>query len=517
MSAGAHASARDWLAVAAAILGAFMAILDILVTNAALANIQGALGASAEEGSWISTAYLMAEIIVIPLTGWLSAVIGLRRYLTASTVLFIGFSVACALSTNLTQMIVARAGQGLTGGVLIPTALVIVRTRLPEPQQPVGIALFGLTATFAPAIGPTIGGWLTDNLAWHYIFYLNLLIGPLTVALQLAALEPEAPRWGELARGDWPGVGLMMLGLPALTFVLEEGQRKGWFGSDTIRNAAILAGLGIAGFIARELTAERPFINLRVLADRSVGGSCALMSVLGAVSYGSIYLIPVYCAQIQGYNAEQIGRVVMWSGLPQLLVFPLMPLLTRRVDARILIAVGTGFFIASCWINAGLSHDVGRDQLILPQVLRAIGQPLFVVPLSQLATAGLSVRDTADASALMNMTRNLGGSVGIAVLSTMIQRRDHMHFSVIAEAITGNALRTQQHLATLAAGFASRIADPEMAHERAVAALAAQVRREAYVMAYADGFWLVGAGLTVSLALVLLLRPSSGSAASEAH
>ena len=503
---GLRASARDWLAVAAAILGAFMAILDILITNAALANIQGALGASAEEGSWISTAYLMAEILVIPLTGWLAVVFGLRRYLTGSTVLFIVFSVACALATNLPQMILFRAGQGLTGGVLIPVALVIVRARLPAHQQPAGIALFGLAATFAPAIGPTVGGWLTDNLSWHYIFYLNLLIGPLAVALQRAALDPEPPRWEELARGDWLGIGLMALGLPALTFVLEEGQRKDWFGSAAIRNGAILAGIGIAGFIIRALTAPRPFINLRVLADPSVGGSCALMSVLGAVSYGSIYLIPVYCAQIQGYNAGQIGQVVMWSGLPQLLVFPLLPLLMRRFDPRLLLAIGTGFFIASCWINAGLSHDVGRDQLILPQVLRALGQPLFVVSLSQLSTAGLSPRDTADASALMNMTRNLGGSVGIAVLSTMVARREHWHVSVIAETVTHNALRTQEHLAALTAGFAARIADPALAQERAVAALAAQVHREALVMAYADGFWLVGVGLAFSLALILLLR-----------
>jgi DHA2 family multidrug resistance protein len=513
-----RASARDWLAVFGAILGAFTAILDIQITNSSLANIEGALSASPDEGSWVSTAYLMAEILVIPLTGWLSSVIGLRRYLATNTLLFIGFSIACALSTNLTQMIVFRAGQGFTGGALIPTAIVIVRTRLPKSQQTIGVALFGLTATFAPAIGPTVGGWLTDNFSWHYVFYLNVLFGPVAVAIQLTALNAAPARWAELLKGDWIGIGFMAAGLPALIFVLEEGQRKDWFGSPVIVIATCIAITGIMCCIIRELMAERPFINLRVLANRSVGGSCILMTVLGAVSYGSIYIIPVYCAQIQGYNAQQIGYVVMWSGLPQLILFPLMPLIMRVFDARLLVITGTLFFIASCWINVGLTHDVGMDQLILPQLLRAIGQPLFTIPLSQLSTAGLAPRDTADASALSNMMRNLGGSIGIGMLSTMIERREHFHFSMLAEAITVNATRTQERLATLAAGLHAHVADPAMAKTQALAELAAQVRQEAYVMAYADGFYLVGVSLVLSLGAVAILRkPAKTGGPIEAH
>jgi DHA2 family multidrug resistance protein len=512
------ASARDWLAVFGAILGAFTAILDIQITNASLSDIQGALGASTEEGSWISTAYLMAEIIVIPLTGWLSSVIGLRRYLSVNTMLFTAFSLACALSTSLTQMILFRAGQGFTGGVLIPTAIVIVRTRLSKSQQPIGIAMFGLTATFAPAIGPTVGGWLTDNLSWHYIFYLNLIFGPLAAAIQLGAFDNLPARWAELLKGDWIGIGLMAVGLPALTYVLEEGQRKDWFGSPIIVQVSLLAVIGITGFIVRELMAERPFINLRVLSNRSVGGSCVLMTVLGAVSFGSIYIIPVYCAQIQGYNAQQIGYVVMWSGLPQLLLFPMMPLIMRTFDARLLVVTGTLFFIASCWINVGLTHDGGMDQLILPQLMRAIGQPLFTIPLSQLSTAGLAPRDTADASALSNMMRNLGGSIGIAMLSTMIDRREHMHFSVLAEAITVNATRTQERLAAMAAGLHGHIADQAAAKGAAIGMLAQQVRREAYVMAYADGFYIVGVSLVLSLGVVAILKkPQRTAGPIEAH
>ena len=512
------ASLKDWLATIGAILGAFTAILDIQITNSSLANIEGAIGASPEQGSWISTAYLMAEIIVIPLTGWLgSSVFGLRRYLSINTALFIGFSLLCALSTSLPQLILFRAGQGFTGGVLIPTAITILRTRLPKHQQPIGITIFGLTATFAPAIGPTIGGWLTDNFSWHYIFYLNLIPGPLAAAMQLYALSPQKTRWEELAKGDWFGVISMAVGLSSMTFVLEEGQRKEWFESDIIVRFTIISIVGIVLFIARELMAERPFINLRVLKNPTIGASTSLMVVLGAVSLGSTYVIPLYCAQIQGYNAEQIGWVVMWSGIPQLFVFPLMPFLMRRVDPRLLVVAGTLLFAYSCWLNVNLTHDVGMNELILPQLLRAAGQPLFSIPLSQLSTAGLPPRDTADASALSNMMRNLGGSIGIATLSTVVDRREQFHFSMLAEAMTRNAQRTQEHLAMLMAG-ARNAADPTIAKARALATIASQVRREAYVSAYADAFFLVAVGLVISLAAVLLLRrPPQVAGPVEAH
>jgi DHA2 family multidrug resistance protein len=517
MTAEPKATLKDWLATFGGILGAFTAILDIQITNSSLADIEGAIGASPEQGSWISTAYLMAEIIVIPLTGWLGATLGLRRYLSVNTLLFIGFSIACALSTSLPQLIVFRAAQGFTGGVLIPTAITILRTRLPRSQQPIGITIFGLTATFAPAIGPTIGGWLTDNFSWHYIFYLNLVPGPIAVAIQLYALPSQKARWRDLLHGDWFGIAAMAIGLSNLTFVLEEGQRKEWFESDLITHCLMISVIGLVCFIARELTAKAPFINLRILGNRTIGAASLLQAVVGAVSLGSTYIIPLYCAQIQGYNAEQIGYVVMWSGLPQLLLFPAMPFLMKRFDARLLIATGTLLFAASCFINVNLTHDVGMDQLILPQLLRAAGQPLFAIPLSQLATAGLPPRDTADASSLSNMMRNLGGSLGIALLSTVVERREQFHFSVIAESMTQNAIRTQERVHGLMAGMRG-VADPAVAKVQALTSIALQVRREAYVSAYADAFWIVAVGLIVSLAAIFLLRkPQKSAGPVEAH
>lgn len=511
---------RDWLAVGGGILGAFMAILDIQITNASLAEIGGAIGATPAEGSWISTGYLMAEIIVIPLTGWLARTFGLRRFLSVNSMLFIGFSILCALSNSLGEMILWRAGQGITGGVLIPTAITIVRTRLPAGKQPVGVALFGMVATFAPAIGPTVGGWLTENWSWHYIFYLNVVPGIAAIAIQLYALDREKAQLEEFFKADWLGIVAMAIGLSSLIFVLEEGQREEWFDSRLIVAASIAAFIGIAVFLIAELTTDRPFINLRLFANPSVGGSGILMAVFGATAFGSVYLIPSYLAQVQGYNAQQIGEVVMWSGIPQLFLLPLMPFLMRKVDLRLLVGLGLILFAVSCFINVDMSPDTAMDQLMLPQLLRAAGQPLATIPLTQLSVVGLTRRDTADSAGITSVMRNLGASVGIAMLSTVVQIREQVHFSVIAEAMSQNSLRLQERLQGLAAMFAGRGADIETARQQGIGILAQQVRESASVMAYADSFWILGVCIVVSLLTLLILRkPPAGAwaMAADAH
>jgi DHA2 family multidrug resistance protein len=510
-----RATVRDWLAVSGGIFGAFMAILDIQITNASLADIGGAIGATAADQSWISTGYLMAEIVVIPLTGWLASVFGLRRYLAVNSALFVLSSIGCAASGSLTQMILFRAGQGFTGGVLIPTALSIVRTRLPAERQSIGIALFGLVATLAPALGPTVGGWLTENFSWHYIFYLNIGPGIIAIALQLYALNHTEMRLSELRRGDGLGIASMAVGLSSLVFVLEEGRSLDWFGSTEIIGASITAGLGIVVFIIAELTGDRPFINLRLLASRSVGGSGLLLAVFGATAFGSLYLIPTYLALIPRYNAQQIGEVAMWAGLPQLVVLPLLPLLMRKVDLRLMVAAGLVLFAVSCFINVDLTHDTAAPQLILPQILRAFGQPLVTIPLTQLSIVGLSPRDTADASGLTNVLRNLGASIGTAMLSTTVQVREQFHFSVIADHLTQNDLRLHERLGTLTAVFGGA---GHTATMRGLSTIANQVRTEAYVLAYADSFWLLGVLIIASMAAVLLLKkPAPGAAEVAGH
>jgi DHA2 family multidrug resistance protein len=510
---GQEVTLRDWLAVGGGILGAFMALLDIQITNASLAEIGGAIGATPSEGSWISTGYLMAEIIVIPLTGWLARTFGLRNFLTVNSILFVGFSILCAMSNNLNEMILWRAGQGLTGGVLIPTAITIVRTRLPSSKQPVGVAMFGMVATFAPAIGPTVGGWLTENWSWHYIFYLNVVPGFVALALQYGALDREKPRLAEFWQVDWLGIIAMAIGLSSMIFVLEEGQREEWFDSRLIVAGTIAAVLGIVVFLIAELTTDKPFINLKLFANPSVGGSAILMAVFGATAFGSVYLIPAYLAQVQGYNAQQIGEVVMWSGIPQLFLLPLMPRLMRTVDLRLLVAIGLSLFALSCFINVEMSPDTAMDQLILPQLLRAAGQPFATIPLTQLSVVGLTRRDTADSAAITSVMRNLGASVGIAMLSTIVQAREQVHFSTIAESLTQNSLRLQDRLQSLGAMFIGRGSDAVTAAQQGASLIAQQTRLNASVMAYADAFWMLGVCIVISLTTILILRkPPTGAA-----
>jgi DHA2 family multidrug resistance protein len=335
-------SARHWVALLGAMLGAFMAVLDIQITNASLNDILGSLGATLEEGSWISTSYLVAEIIVIPLTGWLSDVFSARRYLMVNAALFLAFSVACGWAWNLESMIVFRALQGFTGGVLIPMAFNLVLKLLPPAKRGLGFALFGMTATFAPAIGPTIGGWLTDNYGWPAIFYLNLLPDALLIGAVAWGLESEKLRLALLRRGDWGGIGTMAVGLGSLIVFLEEGNRNDWLNSQFIATLGGTAVVFLSACIVIELVRREPFINLRLLADRNFGLGTIISTSFGIGMYGVMYLLSLYLAQVQGYNAQQIGRTIMWSGVPQLFMMPVAAALLRWFDARVLLTLGLG-------------------------------------------------------------------------------------------------------------------------------------------------------------------------------
>jgi DHA2 family multidrug resistance protein len=311
-----HTSIRTWVTVVAATLGAFMAVLNIQIVNASLADIQGAIGAGVDDGGWISTAYLVAEIVVIPLTGWLSQVFSLRRYLLVNAVLFLIFSVACAYAQNLSQMIVLRAIQGFSGGVLIPLAFMIIITLLPKSKQPVGLALFALSATFAPAIGPTIGGYLTENYGWQFIFFVNIVPGVVMIALLWATLAPAPMKLSLLRQGDWPGVVTMAVGLASLQTVLEDGNKDDWFGSPYILRLSIIAAVSLIAFVIIELVVEKPLLNLRLLMRRNFGFGVVANFLMGVALYGSVFILPLYLARIQGYNSEQIGMVLAWTGLP---------------------------------------------------------------------------------------------------------------------------------------------------------------------------------------------------------
>ena len=508
---------RTWIGVAASMLGAFMAVLDIQITNSSLQDIQAALGATLEEGSWISTAYLVAEIVVIPLTGWLSQVVSIRRYILVNASLFIFFSVCCASAWDLPSMITFRALQGATGGILIPMAFTNMLISLPPSKQPAGLALFGLTATFAPSIGPTLGGWLTSNLSWHYIFYLNVIPGVLLLAGVWYGIKQLPPKPELLKQGDWWGILSMAIGLASLQVVLEEGSRKDWFGSALIVNLAVIAAIFLAIFFWIELTRKQPFINLRLLANRNFGLASIVNVSLGIGLYGSIYILPLYLAQIQRYNALQIGEVLMWAGIPQLFIIPFVPKLIKLVDTRLVIAVGVSLFAVSCFMNSDLTNLTGIDQLRWSQLVRAIGQPLILVPLSGVATAGISKEQAGSASGLFNMMRNLGGSFGIAVLGTLLTQREHFHSNRLGDNVSIYNLATQQRIDELTQFFISKGTDPITAQAQAYKSIAGTISREAYVMAFNDCFYFIGFALLLSGVAILFIKKVKGAGAGGGH
>jgi DHA2 family multidrug resistance protein len=509
---------KTWIAVLGATLGAFMAVLNIQIVNASLADIQGAIGAGIDDGGWISTAYLIAEIVTIPLTGFLAQVFSLRRYLLTNAVLFLAFSGACAFAQNLEQMIVLRALQGFAGGVLIPLAFTIIITKLPKAKQPVGLALFALSATFAPAIGPTIGGYLTENWGWQYIFYVNLVPGALMVAMLFLSLESSPMRLALLRQGDWPGIATMAIGLAALQTVLEEGNKDDWFGSPFITRLSVVAAISLALFLWIELTSAHPLLNLRLLGRRNFGFGILANFLLGIALYGSVFILPVYLARIQGYNAEQIGAVLAWTGLPQLALIPLVPRLMKRFDARLVIAIGFALFAASNFMNVAMTGDYAADQLLWPNIVRAIGQALVFAPLSAVATAGIETANAGSASALFNMMRNLGGAVGIAMLQTFLTKREQFHSNVLTQSVSLFAEATRARIEALTRYFLSHgVADRDAAWHQAVVAIGRTVREQAYVMAFGDTFYLLGAGLIVALVATLLLKRETHIDAGGAH
>jgi DHA2 family multidrug resistance protein len=513
-----HVSAKTWIAVLGATLGAFMAVLNIQIVNASLADIQGAIGAGIDDGGWISTSYLIAEIVVIPLSGWLAQVFSVRIYLLTNAVLFLVFSAACALAQDLPQMIAIRAVQGFTGGVLIPMAFTLIITLLPKAKQPIGLALFAVSATFAPAIGPTIGGYLTENWGWQYIFYVNIVPGAIMIAMLFVSLDSSPMKLSLLRQGDWPGIITMAIGLSALQTVLEEGNKDDWFGSPFIVRLAVIAAIALTLFIAIELTSKKPLLNLRLLVRRNFGFGVLANFLLGVALYGSVYILPVYLSRIQGYNSEQIGLVLAWTGLPQLVLIPLVPRLMKRVDPRIVIAVGFALFAASNFMNIYMTNDYANDQLFWPNVIRAVGQALCFAPLSAVATAGIEAENAGSASGLFNMMRNLGGAVGIALLQTFLTKREQYHSNVLMQSVSLFEQATRTRLEQLTQYFMTHgVANPADALSRAYVAIGHVVQKQAFILAFSDTFYLLGAALIVAMIAGLLLKKPDHMNAGGAH
>jgi len=509
------ADLKAWIAVSAGMIGAFMSILNIQITNASLLDIEGGIGTGIDNGAWISTSYLIGEIIVIPMTDYFSRVFSFKRYLIANTLLFALFSIACSFTQDLGSMIAMRGLQGFAGGTLIPMAFTMVLTKLPKAQQPIGLAMFAVSVTFAPAIGPTIGGYLTESFGWQTIFFVNLLPSLIMAAGLVYALKSEPTQLGLLKEGDWAGIVSMAIGLAALQTVLEEGNKDDWFASPFILDLSIIAAIFLTAFVIIELKVKNPVTNLRLLRQRNFAAGTIAQIFVGFALFGSVYILPQYLGQVQRYNAEQIGGVLAWTGLPQLALIPFIPMLMKRFDVRYVAAFGILLFAISCFMNLTLSPDVAGDQFLLPNILRAIGQALVITPLSAITTGAIAPKEAGAASGLSNMLRNLGGAIGTAAIGTIITKREQYHSNIIGHSVSLNFEATRERIANLTHYFLSHgISDAALAHDKAIAAIGNAVHRQALIMGFGDGFGVIGAMLVIAAIIILFarkVRPSTAT------
>jgi MFS transporter, DHA2 family, multidrug resistance protein len=502
-----NASLGDWIAVGAGSLGALMASLDISITNSALPQIQGEIGASGTEGTWIGTGYLIAEVVMIPLAAWLTRVFGLRTFLLACATLFTLFSILCGLAHSLPEMIVGRVGQGFTGGALIPTAQTIVATRLPRRQMPVGMTMFGLIVLLGPLVGPVVGGWLTENVSWSWCFFLNVPVYFALAALLILGLPHQKSHLDRLLRADWFGILGMTAGLSCLTTVLEEGQRERWFESPLITDLSIASGLGFLMLLASQLLVKEPVIKLRLLLNRSYASVILMVMVAGSVLYGVLYILPQFLSNVSGYNAYQSGKILLISGVPAFMMMPILPRLLGRVNIRAMIITGLLCLATSAFIDTGLTAQSDGSDFIWSQLLRGLGQMLAMMPLNQSSVGAVAREDAGDAAGLYNMARNLGGSIGLALIGLFIDRRVELHSDTIREAVTQNSLLADSRLTSSAASFAASTGDLAYGRMQALRQLAGQIDLQALVITYSECFWALGVALIASIPLVFLLRP----------
>lgn len=504
-------SLSTWLAILGMNLGALMSSLDVTATNASLEDMTGALSATLDQGSWIATAYLIGEIIVIPLTGWFARIFSTRWYMTGSTILFLVFSIACASATNLTEMIAFRGLQGFCAGAFVPVAMAYVLRHLPASKHTIGLAVFGLTVTAGPAVGPILGGWLTYAYHWQYIFYINLLPGVFMLATCLFLVEREPVALGLLKQGDWIGIGSMAIGLGCLQTVLEEGNRNQWFSSALIRQLTVIAVIFLGLFLATGLVRKRSFINLRLMGRRNFALACLVNIVAGCGIFGAMYVLPVYLDSVQQYTPYQVGLTLFWNGVGASVVMPYLPWLQSKLDSRVVVAAGCAIFALSSFMDSGMSSQSGTPQLIEPRLIQGMGQSLITVPLAGLATTGIEAMQLNDASALFNQVRYLGGSFADAIFATLIQHRSEFHYDRLRGDVSLYSETVQQRLQDMTQYFISRGADLVTAQQQAMATIAQVVQQQATVMAIDDCFYLLALLTLFSGLALLFMKKSQGS------
>jgi MFS transporter, DHA2 family, multidrug resistance protein len=497
---------RKSVAFATMCLGCFIAYLDIQIVSASIQEIGGGLSASQDELSWIQTSYLIAEIIVIPLSGWLSRVMSTRWLVALSALGFTVASVLCSMAWDMRSMIAFRALQGFLGGSMIPTAFTAAVILFPGRQKAVAASFITAAAGVAPTLGPVVGGWITDTWSWHWLFYINIVPGALVAILIpiVGRIDQADPT---LLRGaDYLGMGLMALSLGCLQYVLEEGARWDWFGDDTIRTCAWIAALAGVGFVIRSLTFARPVVDLRALASRNFALGCWFSFAIGVGIFGLTYLAPLFLGRVRGFIAWQIGGAILAAGVFQLCAIPLYSLVAHRVDLRWLLMFGLFCFGMSMWLFVSLTNQWGWQEMLVPLVFRGLATPFGIASNVTLTLGGLPADRLRSASGFYTLMRSLGGAIGIAACGTILNDRTNLHFLRIAEHLNSANAGMINLLRSLAIKYSLAWGDVAGAQAAALKTLWLLAYREAQVQAFADAFLAIAMCFGVSVMLVPLMR-----------
>jgi MFS transporter, DHA2 family, multidrug resistance protein len=478
-------------------IGFFIALLDIQIVSASLRDIGGGLSAGADETAWVQTSYLIAEIIVIPLSGWLSRVMSTRWLFCASAVGFTLASLLCGAAWDIQSMIAFRALQGFLGGSMIPTAFTTAFIYFSGNQRVIAAACVGGMSSLAPTLGPTIGGWITDNYSWHWLFFINLIPGAFIAIVVPMLVKIDKPNLSLLKGADYLGMTLMAVCLGCLEYTLEEGERWDWFSDDTIRTTAWIAGLAGAGFIWRSMVHKQPIVDFTALKIRNFGIGSVLSFVSGIVIFSTIYLTPVFLGRVRGFSALEIGLAVFSTGVFQVSAIPLYTVLAKRIDLRWLMAFGFVCFIVSMWAFTPITHEWGWKELLFPQALRGFGQQFAVAPIVTLALGSLPPERLKFASGLFNLMRNLGGAIGIALCGTLLNDRANLHFLHLAEHLNGSNESAQALLGRVEATHGTTVALKQ---------LWSLTFREAQTQAFADTFLAIMVCLILAALLIPLMQ-----------
>ena len=487
------------------VFGMFMSILDIQIVSASLAEIQAGLSASSNEVSWVQTAYLIAEVIAIPLSGFLSRALGTRLLFAISASGFTAASLMCGFTSSIEQMILWRAIQGFLGAGMIPTVFASAYTVFPRTKMHIVAPIIGLVATLAPTVGPTVGGYITDLMSWHWLFFINVLPGIGIVTGVLLLVDFDEPHFELLDHFDWFGLAFMAGFLGSLEYVLEEGPRNDWLQDDSIAFFAVVCALSAVAFFWRVLTAKEPIVDIRAFTNRNFALGCIFSFCVGIGLYGLTYIYPRYLAEVRGYSALMIGETMFVSGVAMFLTAPLVGRLMQKVDLRILIAIGCALFAAGTWLMTGITRDYDFHELLVPQILRGIGMMMAMVPVNNISLGTLAPDRVKNASGLFNLTRNLGGAVGLALINTVLDHRTDLHITRLHDRVNwGNAVAVET-LNSLTQKFQGAGDASLMAMKQ----LQMIVHRQAVTMGFGDAFFLLTLFyLVLGAGTIFLSKPS---------